>query len=214
MISARKRSAFAWAIIAGLTLSGCAVTASEEVPEAAAPSVEPTEETTEESTGTASGDVAAPGSTVKLGEWASYDYAGIDDATAVIAARLVSIEPATAAQTDYLVKQISQLKGYNVWFLSVEQQKVSGDSIAFDADYTGFSPVDANSEKIQDVTVIGWDDCTTQSFTKEFDTDGATIEQCFIAATVEGGNDVAGVIYAEYDSVYAYYDGKPLSFLK
>lgn len=205
------------ALAAGLLLSGCSAPADLETPdetitESEAPEATPTQEAP--ATPSEPGALTEPGSTIALGEWASYEFTGTDKQKAVVSARLVSVEPASQADTDFLVDQIPQLKGYEVVLLTVEQKKVSGESIAFNADYTGFRPASADGKRAQEVTVIGWDTCRSNSFSKDFDENGATITQCIIGAAVPGGNPIAGVIYAPYDSPYSTSGGQPIFFTK
>lgn len=214
----RKNLAIGLALIAGLVLAGCSASP-EETPETPASTDAPNEtpaETPAEtpSENTAPGDVAQPGATVAIGQWVNYEYLGLDDTTAIISARLVSAEAPSAEDAAFLVKEIPQLQGYELIFFTVEQKKVSGDEIAFQADYTGWRPATADRKRAQDVTVIGWDKCKTNSFSKDFDTAGATITQCVIGAKVPGGQDIAGIMYAPFDSPYAYSDGNPILFTK
>ena len=216
-------TAASFLLVGGLILTGCAGGNSGEKvdppktdkgTDAPAEVNETPAETPAEGSGTASADITAPGAKVGINEWATIEFVGGDDATALIASRLVSVEPATQAQTDFLVEKVPQLKGYNVSFVKVEQQKVSGDTIAYNANYTSFKPITAAGVETQGVSVIGWEDCKKQSFTKEFDTVGTVLTQCLISADVEGGDPTAGVMYAEYDTAYASYEGDPIQFLK
>lgn len=214
----RKNLAVGLALVAGLVLAGCSAPAPEEpeVPSSSdAPSEAPAETPTETpAETTAPGDVAQPGATVPIGQWVNYEYAGLDDKKAVISARLVSAEAPSAEDAAFLVEKIPQLQGYEVVFFMVEQKKVSGDEIAFQADYTGFRPATSDRKRAQDVTMIGWDKCKTNSFSKDFDTAGATITQCIIGAKVPGGQDIAGVMYAPFDTPFNYSDGNPILFTK
>jgi len=211
------------AVATGLILSSCSLLPSVGGNEGddkpgkgtSAPSKPSDEGTDDEGTGSdaPSETIAAPGSKVGLNEWLSYDYTGVDDVKAVIAARLVSVTPATDAQAETIIEAIPDAAGYDFVFFKVEQKKVSGADIAFNADYTAFNPVSANGERVQDVTLIGWDECKSVSFTEEFDK-GETITQCVVGAYKDGSAMPAGVNYSEFDTAYDYYDGKPLLFIK
>lgn len=218
-MTTRKSIAIGLTLIAGLVLAGCSAPADDPAPTdtstqaPAEPSSEPTAEPTE-SSDPAPGDVVAPGATVALGEWANYEYSGLDDTSAIISARLVSAEAPSEADAKFLVEQIPQLQGYEIVFFRVEQKKVSGDEIAHQSDYTGFRPATADRKRAQDVTVIGWDKCKTNSFSRDFDTAGAVLTQCIIGAKVPGGQDIAGIMYAPFDTPYNYSDGNPILFTK
>ena len=216
-------TAASFLLVGGLILAGCAGGNSgdkvdppktDKGTDAPAEENETPAESPAEGSRTASADITAPGTKVGINEWATIEFVGVDDATALIASRLVSVEPATQAQTDFLVEKVPQLKGYKVSFVKVEQQKVSGDTIAYSANYTSFKPITAAGVATQEVTVISWDDCENQSFTKEFDTVGTVLTQCVISADVEGGDPTAGVMYAESNTAYALYEGDPIQFLK
>lgn len=221
MKNARGGIALSLAVIASLTLAGCTSSApadSDKKPESSAsdPSGATDTPAKETTLGEAepSGDVVAPGSIIGLGLWGSYDYVGVDDATIILASRLVSVAPTTQAQTDFLIGRLPKVKDYDLWLIHVEQKKVSGDPIAFNSDYTNFRAITAAKTKVQSVGVIGWDECKTVAFTRDFDNDGAVITQCMIAATPRGGDEVAGVEYSRYNSPYSSSGGKPLIFLK
>jgi hypothetical protein len=210
-------------MVTAFTLSGCALLPSAPQPaaESSAPTASPTptaEPTEEPSSGTAtSGDVAEPGTTVGPGEELVYEFTGTDEQKALISAALVDVTPATAEQVAFLNEQFDEdeLKGLDISFIHVTQKKVSGDPVEFNADYTSFKPVDAEGQRVQDVTVIGWDECGTESFTPEFDA-GVAMTQCYIAASPTGGNAPAGVMYEggyEEGNPYSSYDGEPLLFL-
>ncbi|MFB2580774.1 hypothetical protein ACEXQD_05955 [Herbiconiux sp. P15] len=146
-----------------------------------------------------------------------YEFTGTDGQKALLSAELVDVTAATAEQVAFLNEQFDkdELKGFEISFIHLSQSKVSGDPVEFNSDYTSFKPIDAQGQRVQDVTVIGWDECTTESFTPEFDT-GESITQCFIAAAPAGGNAPAGVMYDggyEDPNPYDYYDGKPLLFV-
>ncbi|WP_440711393.1 hypothetical protein [Herbiconiux sp. YIM B11900] len=213
-------------IAAVFALTGCfgspspAPAPASEAPSGAAEPTASASPTDTDSSGgaAASGDVAEPGTKAGVGEELVYEFTGTDDQKALIAAKLVDVTPATAEQVAFLNQQFDkdELKGFEISFIHVEMSKVSGDTIEFQSDYTSFKPSDAEGQRVQDVTLIGWDECTTESFTPEFDA-GEPITQCYIAAAPAGGAAPAGVYYdGGYSDVnpYDYYDGKPLLFVQ
>lgn len=216
----RLAATFSGLAVAALALSGCVQLPMPQAQESSAPveEIEATEPVETEDAGDdapateLSGDVTAPGTVLGAGEWATYEFTGTEDEKALISARLVSVEPATSAQLDLLVSEIPDLKGWKVVLIHAEQQKVSGDPVKFNSDYSYFSPATAAGSKAQNVYVIGWDECATESFTEEFD-NGATIEQCFVGAYVDGGEPVTGMLYEggyEEGNPYDSYDGQPI----
>ncbi|UOE45427.1 hypothetical protein [Agromyces larvae] len=178
---------------------------------------EETEESTDISTDATAGGVAQPGDVIENGEWFTYTFVNYDDASATIQARLLSSTPATPAQVDLLVAEIPQLKGYNVVLLQFEQRKIDGAEIAFDADYTSFIPATVTGQPAQEVSVIGWDDCPSESFSKEFDAGTESITSCVVGAWVDGGDQIGGILYtgpsALDDNPFSQYGGEPV-FLK
>ena len=167
----------------------------------------------------ADGELAEPGTRVGIDTWLTYSFTTTDDEEALLSARLKSVEPVTKAQLEFLNTTFDegQLKGYDVWMILVEEKKVSGATVEFNADYSFFDIVDKDGNKVQEITVIGWDECKTPSFDDEYDTAGGTLTQCFLAASTPGGNAPAGVAYTggyEEGNPYDSFDGKPLLFIK
>ena len=206
-----------------LLLSGCAFMGGGsddgktiDKPSATQPSKDntPAPDSDDDSDAQPSGEITEPGSKLELNEWATYEYTGLDGQKAIISSRLVGVEDATEAQKTVLVEKIPDLADYDVFLFTTEEKKISGDPIVFEADYTDYSVASADGARAQEVTVIGWDECKSESFTKEFDEDGATITQCFVGAVKPGGAVPTGLIYAPYDGVYDYADGEPIYFSK
>src|SRR5690606_1363965 len=87
------------ALVAGLALAGCSAPATDApqtpITEPDAPAETPTDETP--TTPAEPGAITEPGSTIALGEWASYEFTGTDKQKAVVSARLVGAEPASQA---------------------------------------------------------------------------------------------------------------------
>jgi hypothetical protein len=167
----------------------------------------------------ADGELAEPGTRVGIDTWLTYSFTTTDDEEALLSARLKSVEPVSAAQLEFLNTTFDegQLKGFDVWMLLVEEKKVSGATVEFNSDYSFFDIVDADGNQVQEITVIGWDECKTPSFDEAYDTAGGTLTQCFLAASTPGGNKPAGVAYTggyEEGNPYDSYDGKPLLFIK
>lgn len=163
------------------------------------------------------GTIADPGTTVGIEEWLSYPFTGTDDNEAVISARLLSVEKATAEEQAVLDENFGdKIADFDVYLVRYEQQKESGDPVVYDADYTYFDVVDADGERVQSITLIGWDGCDQGSFTQEFD-DGEVQAQCTLGAVAKGGDAPAGIAFTggyDDDNPYDYLDGKPLLFLK
>jgi hypothetical protein len=172
-----------------------------------------------ESEAPAEGELAEPGTRVGIDEWLTHSFTSTDDGEALISARLVSVEPATDEEAAFIVSAFDDGKvdGYDFYLVHVEEKKESGDSVEFDSDYSFFDVVDKDGDQVQEITIIGWDGCETDSFDEEFDTAGGVLTQCFIGAAKSGDLKPAGVLYKggyEDDNPYSSYDGKPLYFIK
>ncbi|WP_164863488.1 hypothetical protein [Agromyces sp. LHK192] len=161
------------------------------------------------------GELLQPGQTVALGQWGTYEYESYDGRKAVLNTKLVSIEPATQAQVDFLVAEIPELADYEVTLIRYQQQKVSGDDITYDANYTDFRPADVTGAQAQEVSVIGWDECASESFTEEFGA-GAVIDQCVVGAKLPSSEAIGGMIWTGNSSAdenpFSEYDGQPVFF--
>lgn len=208
-------------VVAMFVLAGCAVpkiVTGSDKPDTAETDA-PAEED-DEPAAPADGELAEPGTRVGANEWLTHSFVGTDDQEALIASRLISVEPVTKSQLAFLNETFDEgeLEGYDVWMVIVEEQKISGASIEFDSDYSYYDVVDADGDQVQGITVIGWDECSTESFDEEFDTNGGILTQCFLGAAPSTDTGIpAGVAYTggyEDDNPYDSYDGKPLLFIK
>lgn len=166
----------------------------------------------------ASGELAEPGTRVAINEWLTHTFLSTDEVEATISSRLTSVEPVTDEQREFLdgVFDEGELEGYDVWMILVEQKKESGGTIIYNSDFTYFDVVDEDGDQVQSLTVFGWDECENPSFDEAFDSDGAVITQCYLAAAKANDQKPAGVMYVggyEDGNPYSSYDGKPLYFI-
>lgn len=224
--NARFLSVAAALSISTLALAGCtggsdepAPVASSAAPAPAAETSAPTEATTEAPAAAEApaGDLTAPGTTINAGDWATYEFVNYDGDSAVLQARVTGMNAATEAQAAYLLEQLPETKGYAYTFITVEQRRVSGDDIAFGSDSTDFKAASTTGERAQEISVIGWDECDNNPFSQAFSDGTETITQCYVGASIEGGDPIGGLIYAgpmaADPNPYSEYDGKPI-FLK
>ncbi|HEY0188520.1 MAG TPA: hypothetical protein VGC67_13600 [Cellulomonas sp.] len=195
-----------------------ASTKTQEASAAAEPSSEPSEVETTPAETEVTGDVAAPGTTVGFDTYLSYTFTNTDDEQAVLSAKLDSIDLATDSERADLESAFDEgeLDGYDLYLIRMTEKKVSGASVEFNSDYSYFDPIKESGSTVQSVTVIGWDGCEQQSFDSAYDTEGAELQQCYIAAVPNGQPAPAGVAYTggyEDDNPYDSYDGSPLQFI-
>jgi hypothetical protein len=217
--STRLRSTLLLAtpLLATLLLAGCAAPSTGTTPPDTGtdPSTAPTEEV--ETPELVEGEPAPPGTRVGFDTYLTYTYVTVDDEEALLKAKLDSIEPATDAELAVLAENFGdQLDDFDIYLLRMTEQKVSGATVKYNDDSSFFDVVNADGERIQTVTLIGWDGCDTQSFPEEYDTGGAEISQCYIGAVPTGEAAPAGMAYTggyEDDNPYDYLDGKPLLFI-
>ena len=217
----RVLALFTLPIAASILLAACATPADTSDDRGSSSSSNDEDEEDEEDSGPAAperGEIAEPGTTVGVDEWLSYPFTGTDGQEAVVSARLLSVEPATAEERAVLDENFGdQIADYDIYLVRYEQEKESGDPIEFDSDYSYFDVVDADGERVQPISLIGWDACDTQSFDSEFDTAGGTLQQCAVGGVPTGDDAPAGLAYTggyEDDNPYDYIDGEPLLFLK
>lgn len=193
-------------VIAAVTLSGC----SALLPQRPTPEVAPTQsqeaEPSDEPETAPAGDGAfdggvdvEPGSTVPAGTWANIPYVNYDDKEAVLSHHLKSVEKAPAFDVDYLVSEIPELKGLDVYYMMVETRFVSGDGLAYITP-SDFRPIDADGRRAQTLTLIGFDGCPSESFSDEEEMQNQVVTNCFAAAAPAGGNIPAGLAWSRYDS--------------
>jgi hypothetical protein len=163
-------------------------------------------------------DGASPaGARAGLGEPLVYSFTGTENNTVLVSSKLLDVTPATPEQDKFVREQFgSDVDGFDLYLIHLEETKVSGDPVEFEASYTGYSPVNADGEEVQEATLIGWDDCKENSFTEEFD-NGQPITQCLLAATPTEAAPPAGVSYdggLQENSPYDEFSGgAPLLFI-
>ena len=81
--------------------------------------------------------------------------------------------------------------------------------LAFGAIYTDFGAIDQNGADLTDIPVIGsFEPCDSASIEPEFDS-GEVHATCVVVATREG-QELGGVVYDPFDTIYDAYDGEPL----
>jgi hypothetical protein len=220
MTSSRTAATVGLAAIIALALAGCSsggesggTDDNTAKPTATASSSAPADD----SDAAAEGDIVEPGATIEAGEWITYDYEDYDGNHAVIQSRVTGITAATEEQLQLLISEIPDLEGYEVSLITLEERKVSGDDITFGSDYTDYSPAATDGAEAQEVSVIGWDECSSESFTEEFNAGSASITSCFVGAVVPGTDKIGGLLYegpsAAEENPYSSYEGKPV-FMK
>ncbi|MEO8528964.1 MAG: hypothetical protein ABI435_07790 [Pseudolysinimonas sp.] len=163
------------------------------------------------------GEAAPPGTKVGFNTYLTYSYVNTDKEDALLQAKLDSIEPATADELAVLTQNFGdKLDVYDIYMLRMTEKKVSGASVKFNDDWSFFDVVDAKGERIQSVSLIGWDGCKVNSFTDEYDTAGAELDQCYIGAVPKGSAAPGGMAYTggyEDGNPYDAFSGKPLLFI-
>jgi len=200
--------------LVALLLGGCAVSAPTSPGDV--DDVETEESGAPETPELVEGEPAPPGTRVGFDVYLTYTFLTTDDEEALLSARLDSIEPATAEEMSVLVENFGDdIDGYDIYMLRMTGKKVSGAPVVYNADYAFFDVVDSAGERIQTVTLIGWDGCQNESFSQEYD-DGAELAQCYMGAVRSGDAPPAGMAYTggyEDGNPYDYLDGKPLLFI-
>lgn len=211
----RNKTYAGMSLLAVLLLAGCAAPAPQGADGGDAPA--PEETTEQESAEVVVGEPAPPGARVGIDEWVSFPFTSSDDVEAIISAKLVSIEPVTAEEQAVLDENFGdQIADYDLYLVRAVERKESGGTIAFSADYTSYRVVDADGERVQEVSLIGWEGCDQQSFTEEFDAGGVELDQCWVGAVPTGDPAPAGLAFVggfEDDNPYDMVDGEPVYLL-
>lgn len=188
----------------------------ESTPETSAPetSAAPSESADEEPAEAPSGDVAPAGAEFTIGEPATVEILNVDDepqlvTITVTGTRAGSLDDFAAAGFDQ--EDIDQLVGYTPLYVDVEMAQVAPMTaeLAYGAIYTDFGAVDQSGTDLTDIPVIGsFEPCDSESIPSEFDS-GTVHTTCVVVATREG-QELGGVVYDPYGTIYDGYDGEPL----
>lgn len=216
------------AAVAGLLLAGCTGPAIFEALVPGAGSVVPAgspdgtesnkgaglNEGTEPNDGTKIVDASA---IIRNGRWGAYDFYGQNGERAILEARVVNIQPLGTDEAEAVRAVLSELEGYALAYITVEQRKISGDSIKFQFDATRFKPVTASGGHTHDLGFYVWAGCPTETFSGDFDDGLSPLSQCVLSATAPGAEPVGGVRYVgshhDLDNPYDDHTGNPILFL-
>lgn len=181
-------------------------------PETSAAPSEPEE--AEEQPASAPGEAAAPGSEFAFGEYATVELLNIDDEPQLVEMTVTGVRTGSVADFEAAgldQEFLDQLEGYTPLYVDVEVRQVAPMTAAleYESVYIDFGGLDQADRALQDISIFGsFEPCDTASIDPDFDS-GTPHTTCFIVGTA-GGDELAGVSYAPYDTVYDDYDGEPL----
>ncbi|SDH47990.1 hypothetical protein [Agrococcus jejuensis] len=206
---------------AALGLTACIPTppaVPTETPETTAPETSSapaeSEEAEEEQPASAPGEAAAPGSEFAFGEYATVELINLDDQAQLVEITVTGVRTGSVADFEAAgldQEFLDQLEGYTPLYVDVEMRQVAPMTAAleYDSIYIDFGGLDQADRALQDISIFGsFEPCDTASIDPEFDS-GTPHTTCFIVATA-GGDELAGISYGPYDTVYDDYDGEPL----
>lgn len=208
------------AVVLAVSLAGCSLLPQPPAAPVDKPTTSDTDkpattETDEPTTEPAPGG-AADGAVLNPGDRTSgtgiVPFVNYDDQTANFAHRVTSIEKAPTADVDAIVAEVPQVKGMDVYYVTVTSHYVDGANLEFSAFYTEFSPIDADGNETQEVSLIGWDNCESNSIPKPGNDPATAISNCYAAVVPAGQPAPAGLAWASYDTPFDKYDGKPALF--
>lgn len=119
-----------------------------------------------------------------------------------IAASVTSIEKLSDTEMQSILSVAKDdakntLSAFDLYKINVHEVYVSGDDPKFQASYTDYNVVDAKGVKVNDLPLIGFDWCKSNSFTKDFIT-GTPNDSCLIGAVAKGAAAPAGVEFSQY----------------
>ncbi|WP_186329427.1 hypothetical protein [Agrococcus jejuensis] len=171
-------------------------------------------EEAEEQPASAPGEAAAPGSEFAFGEYATVELLNIDDEPQLVEMTVTGVRTGSVADFEAAgldQEFLDQLEGYTPLYVDVEVRQVAPMTAAleYESVYIDFGGLDQADRALQDISIFGsFEPCDTASIDPDFDS-GTPHTTCFIVGTA-GGDELAGVSYAPYDTVYDDYDGEPL----
>ncbi len=171
-------------------------------------------EEAEEQPASAPGEAAAPGSEFAFGEYATVELLNIDDEPQLVEMTVTGVRTGSVADFEAAgldQEFLDQLDGYTPLYVDVEVRQVAPMTAAleYESVYIDFGGLDQADRALQDISIFGsFEPCDTASIDPDFDS-GTPHTTCFIVGTA-GGDELAGVSYAPYDTVYDDYDGEPL----
>jgi len=181
-------------------------------PETSAAPSEPEE--AEEQPASAPGEAAAPGSEFAFGEYATVELLNVDDEPQLVEMTVTGVRTGSIADFESAgldQEFLDQLEGYTPLYVDVEVRQVAPMTAAleYESVYIDFGGLDQADRALQDISIFGsFEPCDTASIDPDFDS-GTPHTTCFIVATA-GGDELAGISYGPYDTVYDDYDGEPL----
>lgn len=207
------------AVVLAVSLAGCSLLPQPPAPAPDKPtsseSDKPTKTDTDEPTKPAPGG-AEDGAVLNPGDRTSgtgiVPFVNYDEKTANFAHKVTSVEKAPASDVDALIAEIPQIKGMDVYYVTVTSNYVDGDNLEFSSFSTEFSPIDADGNTTQKVSLIGWDNCESNSIPKPGNDPATAILNCYASVVPSGQPAPAGVAWSSYDTPYDPYDGKPALF--
>lgn len=204
-------------ILAG-SIAGCSAAKEEEKPapsasESASASATPSESPSDSATdnsNTPSGEALKPGD--KTTGSGVIPFSNYDKKMAEFEHKLVSVEKAPQADVDAIVAKVPQAAGLDIYYLKMSSHYVSGDDLAHSSFSTSFYPVSADGTKTQMISLIGWDNCPSGSIPKNATDPSVEIVNCVAGVAAPGGAAPVGVAWAQNDTDYSFYKGKPALF--
>jgi hypothetical protein len=110
-------------------------------------------------------------------------------------------------------EQKNTFAAFDFYKVNVEQTYVSGKDPVNQSSYTDFDVVDAKGVELNDLPLIGFDWCATNSFSEDF-VKGTPNKSCLVGAVAKGAEAPAGVQFSQSDTKYDAADGKPETILK
>lgn len=208
------------AIGAALMLAGglaaCSPASDPVKTKAPSPSASKTIEPSASATEEPSGDYTPSGSVLKPGDRTTgagvVPFLNYDDQVAEFEHKLVSVEKAPQADVDAIVAEVPQAAGLDIYYLKIESHYVSGADLAHSSFSTSFNPVDADGNKTQSISLIGWDNCPSGSIPNPGNDPATVIVNCVAGVSAPGGSAPTGVAWSQYDTDYDSYDGSPAFF--
>ena len=153
--------------------------------------------------------VIEPGTRLKIGDAATVLLGTETGERSVATITVTAVTPLDTEDAEFLKSVQPALTGQRLFRIDYTVQAVSGDSLAGIRLGDAIAPVDAEGAELLRVPISGWKSCGDAVVPAEADvvpegsTEPAPIALCAVAASPEGGAEVAGALFAQPGGPYS-----------
>lgn len=210
----RKIAGIAFIAAAAIVLTGCSNGTDTTPPEDPIPTNVPALNI--EGADIPAGDevITEPGTQIEPGEWLTHEFISFDGNKAILQSRIGGVVNASPEQIASFAEFSGQaLDGKDVKLITIEQKKVSGQSIAFSVPNNEFTPA-VNGMPANTFSTMGWEGCASEPYSIDFDLAQASSTTCLISIVDPAMGSYSGVLFTgdplNPDSPYSFGSGDPV----